>query len=87
MDRGYDSDVLRERITANDMIPCIPGRTGRKTPVAYSRKRYRKRHQVENFFEKIKRMRRIATRYDKTDNSFMAFVFIACCTLVLRNPF
>jgi transposase len=42
---------------------------------------------VENFFEKIKRMRRIATRYDKTDVSFMAFVLLGICTLSLRNQF
>ncbi len=50
--------------------------TGRKNIGVYRRRRYRKRHQMENFFEKIKRMRRIATGHDKSDDSFMAFVFI-----------
>jgi transposase len=33
---------------------------------------YRWRHLVENYFAKIKEFRGIATRYDKTDNSYAA---------------
>lgn len=44
-------------------------------------------NRVENFFGKIKRVHRIASRYDKTDVSFMAFVFLAIRTLSLRNQF
>jgi len=32
---------------------------------------------VENFFQRIKRFRRIGTRYDKTDFHFMNFVCLA----------
>jgi hypothetical protein len=56
-------------------------------PAIYDKKLYKKRHRVENFFEKIKRMRRVAPRYDKTDVSFMAFVLLAICNLSLRNQF
>ena len=87
MDKAYDSDALRELIQDQGMQPCIPPRSNRVAPAAYDQKLYKKRHQVENFFEKIKRMRRIATRYDKTDVSFMAFVVLAICSLSLRNPF
>jgi hypothetical protein len=37
---------------------------------------YKWRHLVENFFAAIKDFRRIATRYDKTDSSFKAMVYL-----------
>jgi transposase len=38
---------------------------------------YRERCLVECFFEKIKRKRRIATRYEKTAKHYLAMVTIA----------
>ena len=45
---------------------------------------YEWRHLVENFFQKIKEFRRIATRYDKTDTSFKAAIHIAATILALK---
>ncbi len=39
--------------------------------------RYKERHLVECFFNKIKHFRRVATRYDKLAESFLSFVYIA----------
>jgi transposase len=40
---------------------CIAPRRNRKTPSPFSKASYRKRHLVENFFERIKNFRRVAT--------------------------
>ena len=37
-------------------------------------KLYRRRHRIENFFQRIKRYRRVATRYDKLGETFLGFV-------------
>lgn len=87
MDKAYDSDALRQYICEQGMKSCIPPSSNRRKPASYNENLYKKRHRVENFFEKIKRMRRVATRYDKTDTSYMAFVLLACCTLCLRGQF
>jgi transposase len=87
MDRAYDSDALRALIAAQGMKACIPPRKNRNHPATHDVELYKQRHHVENFFEKLKRCRRVATRYDKTASSFMAFVLIACCVLNLRNQF
>jgi transposase len=87
MDKAYDSDALRELIESKGMKSCIPPRSNRTAPAEYDKDLYKERRRVENFFEKIKRMRRIATRYDKTDVSFMAFVLLGICTSALRNQF
>lgn len=76
-DKGYDSDAFRERIKKAGSQPCIPPRAGRRAPAKYHRGHYRKRHRVENFFQRIKRKRRIGTRYEKLDVTFFAFVTLA----------
>ena len=38
---------------------------------------YKRRDEVERFFRRLKRFRRIATRYDKLDTVFLAFIHLA----------
>ena len=45
---------------------------------------YRWRHLVENFFCDLKQFRRIATRYDKTDQSFSAMIHLAASFMALK---
>ncbi|OQP82908.1 IS5 family transposase, partial [Rhizobium rhizosphaerae] len=45
---------------------------------------YRWRHLIENFFCDLKQFRAIATRYDKTDVSFMAWIFLRAAHLRLK---
>jgi transposase len=46
---------------------------------------YKWRHLVENFFQKIKEFRRIATRYDKTDTSYRATIHLVAAFLSLKR--
>ncbi|HRR86784.1 MAG TPA: transposase, partial [Phycisphaerae bacterium] len=41
------------------------------------RKQYRQRNLAERFVNRIKRFRRVATRYEKTARNFMSFVQLA----------
>ena len=45
---------------------------------------YSWRHLVENFFCNLKQYRRIATRYDKTDQSFAAMINLAGVVMALK---
>ena len=76
-DKGYDSDAFRAWLKARGIQPCIPPRRNRKHPQRYSKRSYRRRHLVENFFERIKNFRRVATRNDKLANSYFGFVCLA----------
>jgi transposase len=60
-DKAYNSSTLRETATAKKVKTCIPARTNRSTTVPFSAKLYRRRHRVKNFFQRIKRYRRVAT--------------------------
>ena len=72
-DKACDSSTLRQAATRKGINTCIPGRSSRTTTVPFSARLYRHRHQVEDFFERIKRYRRVATRYDKAGRDFPRF--------------
>ncbi|MCB8836691.1 IS5/IS1182 family transposase, partial [Aurantimonas sp. VKM B-3413] len=44
----------------------------------------KERHQVECFFNKLKRFRRITLRCEKTLTAFMGFVHLACAMIWLK---
>jgi len=76
-DKAYDSSTLRQAAATKGINTCIPGRSNRTMTVPFSATVYRRRHRVENFFERIKRYRRVATRYDKLAETFLGFVCLA----------
>lgn len=45
--------------------------------IRYDKLLYKQRNQVERLFRRLKRFRRIFTRYDKLDVVFLAFVHFA----------
>ena len=84
-DKGYDSSHLRQTAATKGVKTCIPGRTNRTTTVPFSPKLYRRRHRVENFFQRIKRYRRVATRYDKLAETFLGFVCLGILLTLRLN--
>jgi len=75
-DKGYDSDAIRSCIEAFGHKPVIPYRKNRKNRKSIHGLRYQTRNFIERVFGRIKEFRRVATRYDKLDTTFLAF--IAC---------
>jgi transposase len=82
-DRGYDADAIREEIAFHGVQAVIPAKRGRRNPALHDRDKYRQRSRVEQLFNKLKNWRRIATRYDKTRESYLGFVSIASAMLWL----
>ena len=54
----------------------IPAKKNRKAPREHDREMYGWRHRTENFFAGTKEFRAVATRYDKTDESFAAGIHL-----------
>ena len=75
-DKGYDSDAIRNCIEAFGQKPVIPYRKNRKVKKTIHGLRYQTRNIIERVFGRIKEFRRVATRYDKLDSTFLSF--IAC---------
>jgi transposase len=84
-DKGYDADRVRAHIRAQGAIPNIPNRSNRKKKYRWKKVIYRERNLVERFFNKLKRFRRIATRYDKLGANFFAFIMIAAVRIWLQS--
>jgi transposase len=84
-DAAYDAGHLRELIAdslgAEAQIHANPSRA--RTP-PLDPDLYAERHKVENFFQRIKRFRRIALRCEKTLASYMGFVFLVSALDWLR---
>ena len=55
----------------------LTGSTAKKNQRILDRLRYKARHLVENLFQRMKVFRRVATRFDKLDTTFLGFVHIA----------
>ena len=62
----------------------IPPRKNRKKARAYDKELYKARHLIENIFAKLKQFRAIATRYDKTAQSFLAGIHLAAALIWLN---
>ena len=80
-DRGYDADAIREEIAGAGVEAVIPAKANRRTPTPYDRVKYRWRNLIELLFSKLKNWRRVATRYDKTKESYLGFVALASIKL------
>jgi transposase len=83
-DRGYDSSAIREDSWFHGTDPVIPTKVNRKIQRPVDPLLYALRNRIERFFNKLKNARRVATRYDKTANSFLACVQLASIKIWLR---
>ena len=83
-DKAFDADWLRAELAEREAKPVIPPRKHRKTQIDYDAQMYKWRHLVENYFAKIKEFRGIATRYDKTDDSFKANLNLTAALIACR---
>ncbi|MGA5221585.1 IS5 family transposase [Streptomyces koyangensis] len=87
-DKGYSSKAIRTWLRLRGIPHTIPERTDRVRnrarrgsrggrPPAFDRELYKHRNVVERCFNRLKQWRGIATRYDKTVQSYEAAVTLA----------
>ena len=77
MDRAYEDDKTRALATEHGFIPVVPPKRNRKDPWDYDKELYKRRNKVERYFLRLKRFRKVCTRYDKLDSSFLAVIMLA----------
>ena len=93
-DKGYSYRRCRRALRRRGIAHMIPERRDERRrrrekgsrggrPCRYSREQYRHRSQVERLVNRLKRWRRIATRYEKRAENYLAFVLIGCLILWL----
>jgi transposase len=83
-DKAYDADWLREELQQRGSEAVIPARAKRRNPASYDAEKYKWRHLIENFFQKLKEFKGIAMRACKTDLSFAAMIYLAATVIRTR---
>lgn len=82
-DWAYGARSIREYISEHGANYVIPPQNNVSDPWPVDWHLYKERHLIECFFQKIKWFCRVATRYDKLDASFLAFVYLAAIAILL----
>ena len=75
MDRAYEGDSMRSKALGKGYIPIVPPKRNRKEPWDYDKEHYKQRNEIERYFLRLKRFRKIFTRYDKLDVMFSGFIY------------
>jgi transposase len=84
-DRAYDANGLRQFLAEQRADAVIPSTTSRKRPIPYDRQAYRERNLIERMFGRLKDWRRIATRYDKLAQNYLAAIHLAAIVMSSTN--
>jgi transposase len=83
-DKAYDIDAFRSEIKSTGAEAVIPSKINRLHPTKHDKHIYKERNIVERFFQKIKRYRRVGTRYDKTARMYLTGVMLASILIALK---
>ena len=85
-DKGYDAKANRTIARARGIAPAIPYKASATNPPAYFPKAlYRGRARIEQTVGKLKRIKRIALRCEKTAKSFGSFVALALSFILIKS--
>lgn len=83
-DKAFDNNWLRTELNERGAAAVIPSKADRAGRIPHDVEMYKWRHLIENFFCQLKAFRRIATRYEKTDPCFAAFINLIAAFLWTR---
>jgi len=84
MDRAFDGNETRYLAQSLGFEPVVPPLQTRLDPREYDAELYKRRNEIERLFGRIKRFRRVLTRFEQTDLMFSAFVTVAFIADQLR---
>ena len=84
-DKGYDTDAILADLEDRGISAVIPPKRNRKVQPIIDGHLYALRNLVERCFSKLKHSRRLATRYDKTADSYIGFILVASTRLWVRH--
>lgn len=76
-DKAYSTTEIRNWLLTRQIAPVIPRRRDERNPDDLDQDAYRDRSVIELAINRLKRFRRIATRYEKLVESFSAMITVA----------
>jgi len=84
-DKAYGSKNIRQAIADEGALCVIPSKSNQKAPVAHDKPLYRMRNIVERFFCRMKDMRRLSERVEKTARNFKGMIYLFAIRLWAAN--
>ncbi len=88
LDRGYDSDPLRERLKNKGVEMICPHPRNRKKPKTQdgrSLRRYKRRWKIERTFAWLGNYRRLLVRWERDLVVYRGFFHLACALVALNR--
>jgi transposase len=76
-DKAYDTHAILDYIEASGAQPVIPQRICMPRQRAFDPAKYKLRNRIERTIGKLKQLRRIATRYDRIPQNYLASLYLA----------
>lgn len=88
-DKAWDSAKLQARLARERNIELIAPKRGGKRPSRRHQdgralRRYKRRWRVEGLFAALKRMRRLAMRWERKATNFLGLLQLGCSIILLR---
>jgi transposase len=82
-DKRYSSGKIRQYLRQRGIRMTIPRKTNERRTGPFARALYRTRNRVERLINRLKQSRRIATRYEKRAENYLAMLTLAAIMLWL----
>ncbi|WIY25023.1 hypothetical protein [Parasedimentitalea psychrophila] len=83
-DRAFDADWLRNDLMDRDIILVMPPKPTRKVPAEFDKETHKWRHLIEKYFGNLKKIREIAKRSCRANQSVKALISIAATIIHSR---
>ncbi len=84
-DKAYDTDAIRNFVKQRKCWAHIPAKANRKQTISFSRWVDRQRNLVERFFNRIRQMRGLATRFDRRADNYLAALKLAAVRIWIAS--
>jgi transposase len=76
-DKAYDTHAILDHVEAIGARPIIPKRSRMNRTRDFDPEKYKRRNVIERTIGKLKQLRRIATRYDRLPENYLASLYLA----------
>lgn len=82
-DKGYSSDTLRRYLRRKGIRLTVPHKANELRMRPFDREVYAERNRIERLINRLKQLRRVATRYEKLASNYLAMLTLAATLLWL----
>lgn len=84
-DKAYVAGYIFDWLDKKEIQNVVPNRKNENKNPNFCKKTYRHRNVVERLIGKLKQLRRLATRFEKTIESYLGMIYLAFLRITCKN--